>query len=76
MRDEYLLWTVTTSFHSLLHVTIFYAKTEIFLGQIEETQYIYFYYSSLITMSYSKDEGHSYLDFDDNISSFHQIGNK
>ena len=27
-------------------------------------------------MSYSKDERHSYLDFDDNISSFHQIGNK
>ena len=27
-------------------------------------------------MSYSKDEGHSYLDFDDNINKFHQIGNK
>ena len=27
-------------------------------------------------MSYSKDEGHSYLDFDDNISSFHQIVKK
>ena len=27
-------------------------------------------------MSYSKDEGHSYLDFDDSISSFHQIGSK
>ena len=27
-------------------------------------------------MSYSKDEGKSYVDFDDSISSFHQIGNK
>ena len=27
-------------------------------------------------MSYSKDEGQSYVDFDNDISSFHQIGNK
>ena len=27
-------------------------------------------------MSYSKDEGQLYVDFDDDISSFHKIGNK